>query len=328
VELYDPVRDVLAPVNIDRSQVVFEQGDVLVVDGASANDGSFQRYFTFKQAASKESSSFSKFFSQAPGVTSLSQPKCREQVQVACKPGNASDGVDGCTRGCVADAGVSDIRYLRGLIGSAIGKRDNVSRAVVLGAGAGVIPYAVLQRFPEASVDAVDLSGDVLAAAPCFGLHASNNVQLVQADGRSYLEGLPDGSVDVLFLDVYDDHARIPACFTTQDFFGIARRKLTPDGTLAMNLVTEEEANVLPSIASAFHSVRIGALQGDAGNKVLIAENRDETTVHGAATSLLQMDPAGHANRLASVFATWSSEPVFTAAQSSGEPRSDAQWCS
>eukprot|EP00419_Tripos_fusus_P022018 CAMPEP_0172721500 /NCGR_PEP_ID=MMETSP1074-20121228/79213_1 /TAXON_ID=2916 /ORGANISM="Ceratium fusus, Strain PA161109" /LENGTH=316 /DNA_ID=CAMNT_0013547255 /DNA_START=249 /DNA_END=1199 /DNA_ORIENTATION=+ len=314
----------LRTVDPTRLNLAFHQGAVYVVDGTPKKDGTYQRYLTFNQGTGTdglaEGAAFNSFFAGA-GVQQLVQPKCREQVQVTCKAteDQANGGCD--TKLCKPNVRENMIPEYRVLLGSALSRREQLGRVAVLGFGAGIVPAAVAQSHPEAIVEAVDISGDVLAAAGCFGVEASDKMKLVQADGRSYVEDLDDQSLDMLFLDIYDDKANIPPCFTTAEFFALAKRKLTDGGTLAMNLVTHEMPNVLPAISASFSSMKLGQLPSDQGNRVLLA------SASSSAPSA-DLGSGADSNSFSSLFASWSQEGSFEEVkQSSSAPRTDANFC-
>jgi spermidine synthase len=200
----------------------------------------------------------------------------------------------------------------------------------VLGFGAGIVPTALAQSHPEAVVESVDISADVLAAASCFGVETGEKMKLKEADGRAYLEGLEDGALDMLIMDIYDDKAHIPPCFTTAEFFAVAKRKLSKDGTFAMNVVTDQLQDVLPSVVASFSNVQLGTLANNRGNNVLLATvsssaNPDGTNEGTAQNSFAQFFDDG----FASVLASWSREVAFSAVSQTGmkPPRADSDWC-
>jgi predicted O-methyltransferase YrrM len=322
-ELYDPKADVLRTVDPARVDVVFNQGAVYVVDGKTNQDGTYQRYLTFNQGAGGSAgvTAFSNFFAGS-GANQLMQPKCREQVQVTCKSASASTSPGGCdTKQCQPNVRDNAVPEYRVLLGSALSGREHLGRVAVLGFGAGIVPAALAQSHPEATIEAVDISGDVLAAAGCFGVVASDKMKLVEKDARAYMEDLDDGILDMLFVDVYDDKANIPPCFTTMEFFALAKRKLAERGTLAMNLVTHELQNVLPAVSASFSTMQLGTLSSDQGNNVLLAFSGKEAPSPAAEVGADTHD-------FSSLFAAWAQDGVFAAVpRTSTAARTDESFC-
>jgi hypothetical protein len=67
-------------------------------------------------------------------------------------------------------------------------------------------------------------------------LHDSKaNMNIVLGDARLTLADIPDGSLDLLVLDAFTSDA-IPMHLMTLQAFQMYQRKLTPDGTLAINI--------------------------------------------------------------------------------------------
>lgn len=334
-ELYDPQDDVLRIVDSGKASLVFEQGDVFVVDGAAREDGTYQRYLTFRQAAEggvTDSQALNNFFGGDGGaMAQMTRPKCREQVQVTCQKSASSktasssfiQGVRGCdSKLCQPNALDNMVPEYRALLGSALKNCGQLSKVLVLGFGAGIVPIAVAQSHPEATVESVDISPDVLAAASCFGVEPSDKMKLVESDGRAYLESVEDGSLDMLFVDIYDDKAHMPPCFTTVEFFATAKKKLSKEGQLAMNIVTDQLQDVVPSVVASFTDVKVGNLAADRGNNVLLASSSATGT---ATNSFLQASDDGSS----SVFASWAQDASFAAASRSSPstPRTDASYC-
>jgi hypothetical protein len=166
------------------------------------------------------------------------------------------------------------------MIGGALTKMKGSASPHILsiGLGAATIPLWFSHALPSASIDAVDISGDVVAAAPCFGVKPSASLQLVQQDGREYTESQLDSSYDIMFIDAFDDNDKIPGCLSTVEFFDMLRKKLRPGGVLSMNVWDKDLTNLYGSMSEAFEGrVLIGTSPGE-GNLILLA-SQDATDV-------------------------------------------------
>ncbi len=65
-----------------------------------------------------------------------------------------------------------------------------------------------------------------------------HQIRVRTAEARAALESLPDGSADLIILDVFAS-AQTPGNLTTVEAFGHVRRVLTPGGTLVANIADE-----------------------------------------------------------------------------------------
>lgn len=76
----------------------------------------------------------------------------------------------------------------------------------------------------------------VTTATGYFGFAPDERMRLTTGDALVALEAAPAHSYDVLFLDLFFDNGETPQHFLTDDFFGLCRSRLRPDGLLTMNL--------------------------------------------------------------------------------------------
>ena len=112
-----------------------------------------------------------------------------------------------------------------------------VRNALVLGGGAYSIPKALLAELPDAEVDVAeiepsffDLAKRYFAAAESPRLH--NHVE----DGRRFLQDARR-PYDLIFGDVYYSYFSVPPQFTTQEFFALAKSRLSPGGVFIANMI-------------------------------------------------------------------------------------------
>ena len=115
------------------------------------------------------------------------------------------------------------------------------ARAVVLGGAGYSIPKALLAD-PRLQVDVVEVEPAAYdVARTYFGLPDSPRLRNHVADGRRFLAD-SDGGYDLVFSDVYYSLFSIPAHFTTQEFFALARSRLAPGGVFVANLIGSTDA--------------------------------------------------------------------------------------
>ena len=128
------------------------------------------------------------------------------------------------------------------------------------------------EHFPDASIDAVEISGTVIALArQWFGLRTAETdrrghgrLRIVEADGRTFLAAAAmrrsayDLGYDVIFLDAFAQGVPLP--LRTIQFFRLVSRALSPGGVLISNLdmsssqgrMTPSKSRLIASIAAVF----------------------------------------------------------------------------
>ncbi|MBI2386665.1 MAG: fused MFS/spermidine synthase [Elusimicrobia bacterium] len=128
--------------------------------------------------------------------------------------------------------GESESQYIRGMEWSRA-LRPKAERALVVGLGAGLLPKALERR--GLTVDAFEIDPAIAETAyKDFGYEPKGKV--VIGDGRALLEtGL--GPWDLAFLDAFGAESP-PAHLFTAEAFGRMRDSLSPDGVLAINIVS------------------------------------------------------------------------------------------
>jgi spermidine synthase len=108
-------------------------------------------------------------------------------------------------------------------------------RALVVGLGAGATPGALAQHLGT-TVDVVELSPSVIAAAPLFGLAnadvlARSNVHLFLDDGRNYLLR-NRAAYDVVTADVVHPYDAGATNLYSVEYFRLVARSLAPNGIM------------------------------------------------------------------------------------------------
>ena len=115
--------------------------------------------------------------------------------------------------------------------------QPRVTNALVIGAGAYSVPKALLHELPEAAVDVVDIEPSLLVLAKRY-FKVPENPQLHNyvEDGRRFLQH-SNKKYDLIFADVYYSFFSVPPHFATQEFFAIAKQKLSANGILVSNVI-------------------------------------------------------------------------------------------
>lgn len=278
---------------VGKDDIVFRSGhatangdpEVIVVQDQTKETGAPRRILAFKSADGKCNP-------QACAVCAA-----RSSDKLALLSGTSSRGMSTCSyAACTADVSATLTQpgtgYVRSMVGatavlsnSAPGARQFLS----IGLGAGTLALQLQQSFPGSRQTVVELSPDVAAAAGCFGASAASGLNVVVGDGREYLENAADGTYDAVFLDAFDASDKVPACFTTSEFFNVAKRKLKPAGILVMNAhsgktLHNDVADLLPAANATFGAgqrLRIGTAPGVA-NAIVLAQAEGSQEASGA----------------------------------------------
>lgn len=308
--------------SVDASQknIIWQGSEVMVVKSTSDGEessGSFDhRYLAFR----------------------LPDGSCHEQAEQTCLvsmgesplPTNrtdvASDKEGHCPPCEVPASAAPPLNYIRSMLGgtlSALGTMKALSSAdrfLAIGLGSGALPLWAAQNFPGVKVEAVDLSAEVVLAAPCFGIN-SKTLGLHVADGRAFLAKQPEGTYDAIFVDAFDDQRSIPQCLSTLEFFEMVGRKLKPDGgVMALNAVPggggSNIKDLIAAIQATFMHVSVGTANGETNRLILASQMELDTT--GAPKSA--DDDAAH------TVAEWARKGEFVVQDRVGQkPSSDAE---
>jgi spermidine synthase len=209
------------------------------------------------------------------------------------------------------------LSYARSMIGGALAYRPTASRGLLIGVGAGMVPLWVQEARHSLQLDAVDVSDEVLNAAPCFGLRNDSNVRLWLHDGRKYIQSAKD-TYDVVLLDVFTPKDKMPPCLSTLEFFGEVKSAMREGGVVAINTWRNEYKSVLATVMASFKHVREGSAPGES-NHILLASDSDIT--HAVSSSVVKS--------LGDDVATWYLSAAFheVVGDPTFEPRKDKPWC-
>ncbi|HIE52038.1 MAG TPA: hypothetical protein EYP85_09790 [Armatimonadetes bacterium] len=115
-----------------------------------------------------------------------------------------------------------------------------VREVLMLGLGGGSIPKRFVHDYPQVRVDAVDVDPLVIEVAQrFFAVQPGPRLNLIAQDARVYLRRTPR-KYDFIALDAYTTNrygSTVPFHLTTQEFFALVKRRLTPRGVIAYNIV-------------------------------------------------------------------------------------------
>lgn len=147
-------------------------------------------------------------------------------------------------------------------------------RIALIGLGGGSIAKYCYRYLPVARITAVESDHDVIALRDEFLIPRDDSrFSVVEADGAIYLSGLRR-RVDALLVDALDRNG-IPASLASLEFYGNARRCLSPAGVFVMNLAGEKTTYLshLDWIHDVFGEAVISVPIDDGSNCVVFASN-------------------------------------------------------
>jgi len=138
---------------------------------------------------------------------------------------------DGLIQNRMLSDGQSYSFYTYALEALALTYRPEMTSALALGLGAGVVPARLAQR--GVAVTAVEIDpASFTVARRFFGL-ATSNVKAVQADARTYLRDCA-GSYDTIIVDLFHGDGT-PDYLVTRDFFADLRACVAQGGVVVFN---------------------------------------------------------------------------------------------
>ena len=115
--------------------------------------------------------------------------------------------------------------------------RDDVDRVLFVGGGGFTGPKDIVETYPNATVDVIELDPRVVrVATEYFDVAESDRLQIYTGDGRRFLADT-DRQYDAIVLDAYRKD-KMPFHMTTAEFFDLTERRLTDDGMLVANLIS------------------------------------------------------------------------------------------
>ncbi len=99
---------------------------------------------------------------------------------------------------------------------------SDTERVLFIGGGGCIGPVQFQNMYPEIQIDVVENDRTVaMLATRYFG---ANDINIIVADGRKYLETCSDDYYDIIIIDAYGPNSCVPAGLATVEFFQEVRR--------------------------------------------------------------------------------------------------------
>ncbi len=133
--------------------------------------------------------------------------------------------------------------------------RGELHSALVLGGGSFTLPQAILNHFPQARVEVVEIDPAVVEVGRrFFRLHEYPRMHIVVDDARRHLSRTPR-KYDLIFGDAYNGLRSVPSHLLTREFFQAVRDRLNDRGIFMMNLINAVQGKDAALFASVIKTV-------------------------------------------------------------------------
>jgi len=163
-------------------------------------------------------------------------------------------------------------------------------KVLMLGVAGGVALKQLAAVYPDADITGVDLDPAVVRVArDYFGLKDLPRIRLVAEDARWFLTRTTE-RYDVIAVDLYVT-GTIPFFTATTEFFALARKRLTDNGILMINVLSRRrgEEHIAPFVRT-LEAVFPNVYAASFGNYLLIATR--QPTDFAALKARLDAEPA------------------------------------
>ena len=129
-------------------------------------------------------------------------------------------------------------------------------RALFLGGGGYSVPIHLERKYPQASIEVVEIDPVVTAIAQAeLGLDPATRIVTYNEDARMAVQELPAGQYDLIVSDVFNDMA-VPYHLTTREFNAHLQRLLNPEGIYLVNLIIKvSKGRFLRSFVRTLHTL-------------------------------------------------------------------------
>jgi len=180
--------------------------------------------------------------------------------------------------------------------------KPDVKNALVIGGGAYSMPKALLAELPNATIDVSEIEPSLFELAKqYFNVKDSPNLHNYTEDGRRLLRD-SDKKYDLILSDVYYSLFSIPSHFATQEFFTIAKEKLSDDGVFIANLIgdlSRQQPSLIFTEIKTFQSVFPNSYffavetpeKTESQNIIFVGHNSDKKTDLSALSILQSQNP-------------------------------------
>ena len=171
----------------------------------------------------------------------------------------------------------------------------SVNRVLVIGIGGGSLPTAIRNKYPDATIDAVELDDAVISVAQqFFNFKPDRKMSAIASDGRIFVRSAIKNGIqyDAVFIDAFDKDY-IPEHMASVQFIRQIRQITAPHGLVIANTYTgtkyqyHEEATYQAVFRQLYES------KLDNGNRILLT-SPDQDTAARVASRWTDAKPLPH----------------------------------
>jgi spermidine synthase len=166
--------------------------------------------------------------------------------------------------------------YTRSIMAGFAFVESPVKDVLMLGLGGGTVPQFIAQKFPEVSIDVIEIDPLVVEVAQkYFGFKPGEHGNVQIGDGRRLLRKQAD-KYDIIILDAYKAGG-IPFHLTTREFMETVKGSLSPGGVVVVHLWAEYANKYLQAQVKTIANVfsRNYSFYDDAGSFMIFATQHD-----------------------------------------------------
>ena len=151
-------------------------------------------------------------------------------------------------------------------------------RALLLGGGAYSMAKDFLRRFPESSIDVVEIDPKITAAArQYFNLENTPRLTTFHEDGRTFINKRA-AKYDIIYNDTFSSYYAIPYQLTTRQAIEAMFDNLAPDGVVLVNIISALDgpmSDFFKAEYKTFQSIfpKVYALAVDSADKTDLVQN-------------------------------------------------------
>jgi len=170
---------------------------------------------------------------------------------------------------------------------------SDVRRMCVLGLAGGTVARQATAAYGSIPIDGVEIDPDIVRVGQTYFDMDMPNLNVFVTDGRVYLDHVST-RYDLIVIDAYR-LPYIPFQMTTSEFFALVHARLTPTGTVAVNVGrTDTDYRMIDAIASGLgqHFPSIHAIDvPETFNTVLVATRQETRPAYLEANLARVSDP-------------------------------------